>query len=133
MSGLLALLPLAWAAWCDAKTRTVPNATVSLLLLCGLGRVLLCEITPQAALCGFFLLGTPLLVAALFLGGGNAIGRGDVKLCAAVGGLLGAVNGWLAVATALFLLACVTLVWQKKALPMAPFLLPAYLLIYIWS
>ena len=131
--GLLAFAPLAWAAVCDGMTRRVPNAAVSLLLVCGLGRVLCHEMTPQDALCGLLFLGLTLLLCALLLSGGTAIGGGDVKLCAAAGFLLGPILGGLAVAAALLLLSAVGCARRTKSLPFAPFLLPTYLIFYIWS
>lgn len=112
----------------DARTHIIP------------GKLLLCMAVIDAVnavhtgtlvtmLAGVLACGLPVLIFSLLVGHGKAIGGGDVKLCAALGGLLGPQDGAMTILTALVLLS----VWglltatKKRPIPFGPFALLAYL------
>lgn len=122
---LLAGAILAAIAWQDAMTKTIPNRLLLLLLLCG-GANALWDSSWSPAILGLLLCGVPILLVSVLPIGGQ-IGGGDVKLCGILGFLLGPVGGCLAILLALMLLSVYGLCRRKRALPFAPFVLPAYI------
>jgi Flp pilus assembly protein protease CpaA len=123
----LALVPLAAAAWWDGRARQIPDACVFLLAACGLMNFALSGRTLWDGLAGLLLLGGPLFLCGLF--SPSSIGGGDIKLAAALGLLLGPLAGAVLLGTALLAGVMYSVVRQIKRSPLAPFVLPAYLLI----
>ncbi len=114
----LAFFPLSCAAYCDFKQRIIPDWTVFLLLCC----TVLNTATGQAAflpsLLGLLVIGIPLWLTAAR---GNEIGGGDVKLCAALGALLGVEKMLCLLALALLALIINGKLQKKRCLPFAPY------------
>lgn len=127
---LMGAVPLLAAAWADWRTRTIPDASVFLIAACGVMNMAVNGFPPLRALAGLLLLGAPLLLYGLLLPTG--IGGGDIKLCAALGLLLGPLAGGVMLVLALLLTALYGLCRGAGAVPFAPFLLPAYAVILIW-
>lgn len=125
-----ALLPLSWAAVRDGKRRVIPNgAAISLLLLAVL-RAWLAGAW-AAMLFGLLLTGLPLLLAAVLWDTG--IGGGDVKLCAALGALLGAQAAYAVIACSLLSLILWGMVRRRRTAPFAPFVpIPYFLILAFW-
>lgn len=123
---LLAGLILAVIAWRDGVSHTIPNYMIVLLLACGIARGLWYGKLLEKAV-GFFACGLPILFLALMLRN-EGIGGGDIKLCAALGALLGPIDGYLVIMMALMGLSLWGLLDRKAhaVLPYAPFVLPAY-------
>lgn len=128
---LLALAPLAAAAWFDGKTRSIPNSCIAVVFLCAVANVVIGCLAPLAALIGFVSIGAILLICAIGIGDGEAIGGGDVKLCAALGALVGVMDGLVVIATALIGMVIFTAFRPCKSLPLGPFMLLAYSVILI--
>ena len=80
---------------------------------------------------GFFGMGIPLLVGALIVEGRNGesggIGGGDIKLCAAIGSLVGIMDALVLLAVALIIL-CLQMSWRREK---RGAFAPAFLLSYI--
>ncbi len=128
---ILSILPLTWLAWEDVRSRRIPNEGIILLLMCGLIKMGLGELRIIYGIYGLMALGVPVFLLAILLGHGAAIGGGDVKLCAAIGFLLGPLVGCMTIYIAVLLLALCGLIIRRKALPFAPFVLTAYSIIFI--
>lgn len=126
---LLAAAILAVTAWKDWVTRTVPDALILLLAVCGAAKAAWGGST-LSALAGLVVCGLPPLIVSLVLKRGF-IGGGDVKLCAALGWLLGPVNGILVILLALIGLSGYGLLRGRTAVPFAPFVFPAYFILLI--
>lgn len=126
---LMALGPLAAAAWWDLRVRQIPDACVFLLAACGAWNLALGGRPPWYGLAGLLLLGGPLLLFGMF--SPSSMGGGDIKLCAALGLLLGPLAGAFLLSAALLAGAAYGAVRRVKRLPLAPFVLPFYLLILI--
>ncbi|MEA4954816.1 MAG: prepilin peptidase [Pseudoflavonifractor sp.] len=124
---LLAAAILAVIAWQDRATRTIPDALILLLIVCGAANAVWSG-HPLAGLTGLAVCGLPPLIVSLVLKHGF-IGGGDVKLCAALGWLLGPVNGILVILLALIGLSGYGLLRGRTAVPFAPFVFPAYLIL----
>lgn len=126
---LLAAAILAVTAWQDWATRTIPDALILLLAVCGAAKAVWGG-HPLSALSGLALCGLPPMIVSLVLKHGF-IGGGDVKLCAALGWLLGPINGILVILLALIGLSGYGLLRKHQAVPFAPFVFPAYLILMI--
>ncbi len=129
-----AVIPLMWIAIADAMKRTIPQAPLVLLVALGLARIIFqgwsCLIY---AIVGLMVIGGPMLFLACFLEHGNGIGGGDVKLCAAMGFLLGTTYALVMLIAALLLLAIYAiLAGEKTGQPFAPFVLLGYDLVLIF-
>jgi hypothetical protein len=131
VTGVLAVIPLTWIAWVDGRTRRIPFVGILLLLLCGLIQISLGLLSITNAVIGLFALGILVWILATLIDHGRAIGGRDVWLCAAIGFLLGPINGGLTIYLAVILLALCGLIFGRKALPFAPFVLPAYCIILL--
>lgn len=123
---ILAAAVLAVAAWQDGTTKKIPDYLIILLAVCGLAK-LIWGGSLLSALAGFAICGIPTLVLSISLKHGF-IGGGDVKLCAALGWLLGPVIGSMVILLALIGLSAYGLLWRQKVVPFAPFVFPAYLI-----
>ncbi|MEM5780514.1 MAG: prepilin peptidase [Lawsonibacter sp.] len=124
---LLALLPLAGAAWQDWRTRQIPDWLVVFLAACGILRITLYGASLWAGLSGLLLLGLPLLACGLC--SPTSMGGGDIKLCAALGFLLGPLMGGVLLLAALLAGTIYGAIRRENRVPLAPFLLPFYILI----
>lgn len=106
-------------------THRIPDRTAGLLALCGLAQSFMkCNI--GHALLGGVMIGVPLLLLAVCFDKG--IGGGDVKLCAALGVLLGVVDGLLVICGGLIFLSLYSILTRAhgKHIPFAPFLFFVY-------
>lgn len=120
-AGLFLLLLLA-VSFCDIRSREIPDS----LQLSIAALTILC-FTPENLL---GILGAlPYLVAALFFGGADGIGGGDIKLAAATGMVLGLPASILASLIGLFLFLLFGVAYRavrkrkgRLALPLGPFL-----------
>lgn len=123
-----AIIPLLWIAVNDAVKRTIPTAPLILLLILGIMRIIMAGLTSLIpAIEGLLLVGLPILFLSCYMERGNGIGGGDVKLCAVLGLLLGAVNTLIIIVIALlFLIIYALLIGGKKEQPFAPFVLLGY-------
>lgn len=122
----LVLVPLSFAAWEDYRRRIIPNWTVNLILFCSVCKLVNYPSLLPNALLGFLAIGGLLLTAAVAMEG---IGGGDVKLCTALGLLSGFDLGWVILLLSLSMLLVFGLLRDAKALPFAPFVWLAYLLV----
>lgn len=119
----LAFFPISCAAFFDFKQHRIPDWTVFLLLCCAAFNIAAGQAALLPSMLGFLAAGCPLwLIAA----GGNDLGGGDVKLCAALGALLGLEKMlWLLILA----LLCLTIsgkVRKKASLPFAPYVWGAF-------
>lgn len=127
-----AIIPLLWAAVSDVKKRTIPAAPLILLAVLGASKVILFWPNETvSAIVGFFVIGVPMLLLAIFLDKGNGIGGGDVKLCALLGFLLGLESALLIIVGALLMMVIIAVIARKKELPFAPFVLINYSGVFI--
>lgn len=130
---------LAWAAAVDLKDKIIPNRAVFGTALAGLARIVLARIVwPEAAGAVFWeSLGGAVLVVALFLVLGwitkGGVGEGDVKL----GGALGLLWGWPAVAWVVALASLFGSVWgrlkRERSVPMAPHFLAGHAAVLVFG
>lgn len=125
---LLAVAPLAGAAWQDARHRRIGDHWWLLVLACALWPTLSGAEDLSQPLSGALLVGGPMLLFALWSDrSGHGIGGGDVKLSAALGALLGAPLTYLLLALSTALLVVYLLALERRSGPYAPALLAAYL------
>lgn len=112
---------MAEIAWTDGMTHRIPNRTVLLLTLCGFASNGI-----GYALLGGLVIGVPCLLLAMRFS--KEIGGGDVKLCTALGVVLGAADGLLVICGGLIFLSLYGILThaQGKQIPFAPFLFFAY-------
>lgn len=127
---VLSLLPLAVAAWTDAESRRIPDACSAAVLVLGVGHAIALGRWMEAVL-GAAVIGGLFLIGAVALDSGQAIGGGDVKLCAALGALLGAIPGLIMIATSLAAMLIYGGIRRCKSAPFAPFLFPVYVIFLI--
>ncbi|MBQ3390108.1 MAG: prepilin peptidase [Firmicutes bacterium] len=90
LTNILIITILAALAVIDVQKRIVPNLGTVLIAALGLWRVLAGIVSPGSAAGGAALLGVTMLMLAAFTGG---VGGGDVKLLAALGWAVGALQG----------------------------------------
>lgn len=121
----LALGILAGVAWQDTISRMIPGKLLLLLFGCGVANAWWSGAWCTAGL-GLLVCGLPVLGVSL-IPWGNEIGGGDVKLCAALGFLLGPAEGLMVILRAVFYLSVYGLLRRKQALPFAPFSFLAYI------
>lgn len=114
----LAFFPISCAAFFDFKQHRIPDWTVFLLLCCAAFNIAAGQAALLPSMLGFLAAGCPLwLIAA----GGNDLGGGDVKLCAALGALLGLEQMLVLLALALLALIISGKLQKKRCLPFAPY------------
>lgn len=124
----LAFLPLSFAALFDFRRRIIPSWTVFLIISCAAFNIAVGVSTPRDSILGLLIVGIFLLFAAARLGG---IGGGDVKLCAALGALLGLERMLALLILALLALIICGSLQKKKSMPFAPFLWGAFYILQI--
>lgn len=127
----LALAPLGAAAWADLRARRVPDGCSFLVASCGVLGVVLNGWPLAEVLWGLLLLGGVFLLCGAVVPAN--VGGGDIKLCAALGLLLGPLAGALMAAFALMLAVAWGGLFKVKAVPLAPFLLGSYIMILFGS
>lgn len=123
---LLAGIILAAIALQDGISHIIPGYMLALLLGCGVIHGFWEQVLLQGLL-GFALCGLPILILSIIFPDG--IGGGDSKLCAALGFLLGPIEGCLVILLSLILL-CIWGIFQRKrgqGIPFGPFVFPAYM------
>lgn len=125
---LLAGLVLAALAWQDGLSHKLPDPLILLLALCGVIRGIWDGQLLEGAV-GLLICGLPILILSVTLRRGKGIGGGDVKLCAALGFLLGPLDGYMVILLALMGLSLWGLLARQtaKPIPYGPFVLPAYM------
>lgn len=128
---VLGAAPLAVAAWWDGRLRHIPNACTFALLACAVGNVFAGWVSWQQSLLGLFAIGGLLLLYATRPSMCDSIGGGDIKLCAALGALVGLTDGLVIIAGALIAMLLYAATTHKKTMPFAPFLFGAYTVILI--
>lgn len=131
---ILAGMIMLYAAVVDFKTRRIPDFVPAGILLCGVLRILSGLLTIPETAIGMFANGLPLLLFAVFAKSGKAMGGGDVKLCAALGFMLGFYSGYFVIALGLFFslfYAKVTARQKNSSVPLAPFLSMGYGVVFI--
>lgn len=126
---LLGVAPLAVAAWKDGKTHLIPNACVAAVFGCAAANVIFGHMNLLEAGFGLAIIGAILLLFTCAKS--KSIGGGDIKLCAAMGALVGAFSGLLIVAAALTSMVVYAALRHKMTLPFAPFLFPVYIIFLI--
>lgn len=116
---------MAEIAWTDGVAHRIPDRTVILLTLSGLVNGFATN-GIGGALLGGLAIGVPCLLLAMRFS--NEIGGGDVKLCTALGVVLGAADGLLVICGGLIFLSLYGILThaQGKQIPFAPFLFFAY-------
>ena len=125
---MLAFLPLSYAAVMDSRHRLIPDWSVCCIGLCALWKLYISPSNWSDCLVGGIGLGFLLLIASVTMDG---IGGADVKLCAALGLLLGLSEMFTVLFLALILLVAVGTLRRAKSLPFAPFLWSAFLLVKV--
>jgi len=123
---LIAILPLSRLAWVDARSHRIPDDVILFLLLCGLYKIYLGGIQFSDAIFGLVTVGLPVFCFAIFLEKYAVMGGGDIKLCAALGFLFGYAVGYTTILLAIIFMSLTGLIFRRKAMPFAPFVLPAY-------
>lgn len=124
IGGFLCFFPLSYAALSDFRRRIIPDSTIFLIFSCAAMNVAVGCTSLLTCAIGAFAVGFPLLWLAA--AGEIGIGGGDVKLCAAMGALLGLEKMlWLLILA----LLCLTIsgkVRKKASLPFAPYVWGAF-------
>lgn len=123
IGGFLCFFPLSFAALWDFRHRIIPDWTVFLIFSCAVLNIALGQAALLPCVFGMTAVGVPLWLAAA---GGNGIGGGDVKLCAALGALLGLEKALLLLMLALLGLTVSGKLRKKKRLPFAPYVWGAF-------
>lgn len=114
----LSFFPLSYAALSDFQRRIIPDRTVFLIFSCALLNVALGQVTLFSCVLGAAAIGGAILLAA---GANMGIGGGDVKLCAALGALLGVEKMLIVLIAALLSLIVSGKLQKKTSLPFAPY------------
>jgi prepilin signal peptidase PulO-like enzyme (type II secretory pathway) len=115
---LISIISALAIAWSDIKSRTIPDAWLWPLLLCGLG-IGTDQEKIAAAMIGYFL-GFVLMILTIKR---EALGYGDVKLMSVAGLWLGITGLSVSVVTACALGIAWGLIKRQKFVPFAPFLM----------
>jgi len=118
---LLALIPLSCAAYQDKKQRIIPDWTCALIAFCALLKLL-----DDSSARWLQMVGSGVAIGLLLLVS-NAAGGGDIKLCAALGFLLGFSEVLFILILALVFLVLCRMLRRQQSLPFAPFLWIAFI------
>jgi len=124
----LALFPLSCAAVLDFRRRIIPNWTVLLIFCCAILNIAAGALTLQEAVLGTVVTGAIFLLTAMHR---NGIGGGDVKLCAALGAVLGLERMLFLTVLALLALVIGGKINKQNSMPLAPFAWGAFCLLQI--
>lgn len=109
----------------DGKQRTISDWWVmAVFLLAGIATVI-GKITLASALIGVLVVGGSLLLGAMLT---NSVGGGDVKLCAALGALCGAVSALIIIIYSLIVMILISKLRRVKESAFAPFLFVGFLI-----
>lgn len=103
---ILYVLVLAYASYCDLKTKTIPDKVHILIII-----VALININSLNSIIGLLFVPMPFFVTALIKGGG--IGGGDVKFMGANGFFLGLKGGFIASIIGLTLALFINSIYYK--------------------
>ena len=114
----LAFFPLSCAAVLDFRRRIIPNWTVLLIFCCAILNIAAGALTLQEAVLGTVVTGVIFLLTAMHR---NGIGGGDVKLCAALGAVLGLERMLFLTVLALLALVIGGKINKQDSMPLAPF------------
>lgn len=123
IGGFLSFFPLSFAALWDFRHRIIPDWTVFLIFSCAVLNIALGQAALLPCVLGMAAVGIPLLITASREAG---IGGGDVKLCAALGALLGLEKVLLLLTLALLILTISGKLRKKNSLPFAPYVWGAF-------
>lgn len=122
LKGILYALVLAYASFCDIKTKTIPDKVHILIII-----VALINLNILNSIIGLLLVPIPFFTTALIKGGG--IGGGDVKFMGANGFFLGVKGGLVGSFLGLIIAITVIKIYYKIkkkdnniSFPLAPYL-----------
>lgn len=131
LKGILYALVLAYASFCDIKTKTIPDKVHILIII-----VALINLNILNSIIGLLLVPIPFFTTALIKGGG--IGGGDVKFMGANGFFLGVKGGFIASIIGLTLAVVANFIYYKIkkkdkniSFPLAPYLSIGCFLTYL--
>lgn len=128
IGGFLSFFPLSFAALWDFRHRIIPDWTVFLIFSCATLNLALGQTALLPSVFGMAAVGIPFLITASNEGG---IGGGDVKLCAALGALLGFEKMLFLLILALLSLTVSGKLRKKNSLPFAPFVWGAFYILLV--
>lgn len=123
LGNLLSFFPLSCAALWDFKRRIIPDWTVFLIFSCAALNIALKPTILLPSLFGMVAVGLPICLAATKWG---EIGGGDVKLCAALGALLGLEKTLTLLIVALVSLTISGKIRRQQRMPFAPYVWGAF-------
>lgn len=131
LKGILYALVLAYASFCDIKTKTIPDKVHIVIVI-----VALINLNSLNSIIGLLLVPIPFFITALIKGGG--IGGGDVKFMGANGFFLGVKGGFIASIIGLTLAVVANFIYYKIkkkdkniSFPLAPYLSIGCFLTYL--
>jgi len=128
IGGFLSFFPLSFAALWDFRHRIIPDWTVFLIFSCAALNFAIGQTAFLPCAIGMAAIGIPLWLTAAKGGG---IGGGDVKLCAALGALLGLEKMLFLLILALLSLTASGKLRKKRRLPFAPFVWGAFYILLV--
>ncbi|WP_027626214.1 prepilin peptidase [Clostridium lundense] len=131
IKGILYVLILAYASFCDIKTKTIPDKVHILIII-----VALINLDSLNSIIGLLFVPMPFFITALIKGGG--IGGGDAKFMGANGFFLGVKGGLFGSFLGLIIAITVNKVYYKIkkkdnniSFPLAPYLSVGCFLTYL--
>jgi len=128
IGGFLSFFPLSFAALWDFRHRIIPDWTVFLIFSCAALNFAIGQTALLPCAIGMAAIGVPLWLTAAKGGG---IGGGDVKLCAALGALLGLEKMLFLLILALLSITASGKLKKKRSLPFAPFVWGAFYILLV--
>ena len=131
LKGILYVLILAYASFCDIKTKTIPDKVHILIII-----VALINLDSLNSIIGLLFVPMPFFITALIKGGG--IGGGDAKFMGANGFFLGVKGGIFGSFLGLIIAITVNIIYYKIkkkdnniSFPLAPYLSVGCFLTYL--
>lgn len=131
LKGILYVLILAYASFCDIKTKTIPDKVHILIII-----VALINLDSLNSIIGLLFVPMPFFITALIKGGG--IGGGDAKFMGANGFFLGLKGGLVGSFLGLIIAITVNKIYYKIrnkdiniSFPLAPYLSAGCFLTYL--
>jgi leader peptidase (prepilin peptidase)/N-methyltransferase len=131
IKGILYVLILAYASFCDIKTKTIPDKVHILIII-----VALINLDSLNSIIGLLFVPMPFFITALIKGGG--IGGGDAKFMGANGFFLGVKGGLFGSFLGLIIAITVNIIYYKIkkkdnniSFPLAPYLSVGCFLTYL--